>query len=237
VCAWVQWFLYKHEMNKITWQTPPAKLHLDANAVHVWRYCLNEWSADTAVLSAAEQRRGQRFLREEHRRQFCMARAYLRIILAKYLSLAPAQIQFREGPHGKLYLLDHQPPLQFNLSHSGDLALYAVTLADEVGIDVEWMNPEIEISPLMARFYTPAECQSITEMPPEQQKPAFYQVWTRKEAYLKALGLGLSGLSQTLVQEPSLMVQDINPARDYAGAIALTNRSNRHNLPITYFRY
>lgn len=221
--------------NEITWQAAPANLHLDANAIHVWRAALDEWSADTRVLSAAEQERGQRFLREEHRRQFCMARTYLRLILAKYLNSSPAQIQFREGPHGKLYLLDSQARLQFNLSHSGDLALYAVTLDHEIGIDVEWMNPNIEIFPLMNRFYTPAECRAISALPAAQQVAAFYRCWTRKEAYLKAVGFGLSGLSQSLDELPALAIQHFDPAPNYAGAIALTGRSNLTDLQTSYF--
>lgn len=176
--------------NQITWQSPPAALHLEPEAVHLWRAFLDEWSDQTAVLSAEEQQRGRRFLKEEHRRQFCMARTYLRLILAQYLLVPPATIRFREGPHGKLYLSDYPARLQFNVSHSADMALYAITLDHEIGVDLEWINPNIEIFPLMTRFYTTAEMQAVTALPPGQQIAGFYQVWTRKEAYLKALGAG-----------------------------------------------
>lgn len=209
---------------------------LSPDAVHVWRATLGQWHDFPAtLLSAEEWQRGQRFLREEHRRRFCMARAFLRLILARYLGIKPEHIQFREGIHGKLYLADSQLPLEFNVSHSEDLALYAVTLDNEIGIDIEWMNPSLEIQPLAARVFTPEEYQTLLALPARQQLPAFYRLWTRKEAYLKALGLGLSGLSLTMSEEDAERVMTLEPAPEYAGAMALTGGKTLKFIQISYF--
>ena len=127
-------------MTEIIWVKAPEKLPLLENQVHIWRAGLNSQEFLPEVISPEELQRGNRFLRDQHRRRFCQSRTFLRIILSKYLAIPANRIQFREGAHGKLYLLDHLNPhrLQFNLSHSEDLALYVVAMNDEVGIDIEW---------------------------------------------------------------------------------------------------
>lgn len=210
-------------MNQIAWQNASACTGLVPDAVHIWRASLGaEVDFAASLLSAAERQRGDRFLQQQHRRRFRLARAFLRLILARYLPIPPAQIAFREGAHGKVYLSDDQAPLQFNLSHSGDLAVYAVTLSREIGVDIEWMDPKIAAEPLAARFFTPGECDVLAALSGHAQTRAFYQLWTRKEAYLKALGLGLSGLSQTMAGADTGAVMCFEPAPQYAGAVVLT---------------
>jgi 4'-phosphopantetheinyl transferase len=179
-----------------------------------------------AILSPDELERGRRFLREEHQRRFCLARAFLRWILSRYLPIAPEELQFRKGPHGKLYLAQNAGiPIQFNMSHSRDLALYAVILDREIGIDVEWMDADLLVQPLAARYLTPSQYREFLATPDQaiQRSAAFYRLWTRKEAYLKALGLGLSGLSQAGEREEiDGFVADLDPGPGYAAAWALT---------------
>ena len=98
-------------------------------------------------------------MREEHRRRYCLARIFLRKILARYLKTAPAAIVFRQAAHGKLYLATSPIALQFNMTHSQDFALCAVTLNQEIGIDMEWMNPNLAVSSLVNHFFTPQEQQ------------------------------------------------------------------------------
>lgn len=223
-------------MHNILWQNAPRGIRLAADTIHIWRASLEQWhDFSETILSAEEIQRGQRFLREEHRRRFCMARGFLRLILAHYLEIAPAQIRFREGAHGKLYLTASPVPLEFNVSHSEDLALYAVTLENEIGIDVEWMNPALEIQPLAARVFTSLECQKLLALSPDQQIPVFYRLWTRKEAYLKALGLGLSGLSLPINEEDAERITSLEPAPGYAGAWALTGRGPINSVQMNYF--
>jgi 4'-phosphopantetheinyl transferase len=220
----------------LIWSTPPKIVSIVSGEVHVWRGLLEEGAGFPAeTLSNEELQRGQRFLREEHRRRFCQARAFLRRILAYYLRIDPALIRFREGPHGKLYLNSSLQQLQFNVSHSRDLALYAVTVGQEVGIDIEWMNPEVEIQPLVSRFFTPQEQQAFAALPTDQQLTAFYHLWTRKEAYLKAQGWGLAGLSRTMPESDPGIVMSLEPASEYAGALALTETNSLIANQISYF--
>lgn len=223
-------------MRYMTGQLPVARVSLSPNTIHIWRAWLCQGVDFAAsVLSGEELQRGNRFLREEDRRRFCLARAFLRLILAHYLPVRPMQIQFRTGPHGKLYLADNPIPLQFNLSHSKELALYAVTLHQEVGIDVEWINPERPILPLAARFFTPAQSQSISALSDQEQLAAFYHLWTRKEAYLKALGVGLSGLSHLLPEDDTMCVTSLALAPQYAGAVALVGENSPVSVEICHF--
>ncbi len=223
-------------MNSL-WITPPKIISIVSGEVHVWRGLLEEGAGfPVEILSSEELQRSQRFLREKHRRRFCQARVFLRQILAHYLHIDPILIGFREGPHGKLYLNNTLQRLQFNVSHSRDLALYAVTFDQEVGIDIEWMDPELEIRPLVSRFFTPREQQAFVELPPDQQLTAFYRLWTRKEAYLKAQGRGLAGLSQTMSESDPEVVMNLEPAPEYAGALALTKPNSLLTHQISYFK-
>ena len=92
--------------------------------------------------------------------------------------------------------------------------MYAVTLDQEVGIDIEWMNPEVEIQPLVSRFFTPQEQEAFLALPLDQQLTGFYRLWTRKEAYLKAQGWGLAGLSRTMPESDPGMVMSLEPAQN-----------------------
>jgi 4'-phosphopantetheinyl transferase len=223
-------------MNSITWQSPPDAIDLKSGEIHIWRAWLNSASEFRAeILTDAEIQRGKRFIRELDQQRFCRARGFLRDILARYLQVDPKTIRFREGSHGKLYLEGEQR-LQFNVSHSKELALYALTLDQEVGVDTEWMSPDLEVHPLVQRFFTPEECQAILKLPPGQQLHAFYQQWTRKEAYLKAQGWGLSGLSHPMPKVDAGMIMSLDPAQGYAGAVALTQPNSLIVCQMRYFK-
>ncbi|PSB13714.1 4'-phosphopantetheinyl transferase [filamentous cyanobacterium CCP2] len=192
----------------------PHHLDLTNRLVHVWQSTLDlptEYIENFArSLSSDESARAKRFRFEHLQRRFIASRGILRVILASYLDADPAQLQFAYGPQGKptLAASNHtqfaqaQPNLSFNLSHSESLALYAVTLDRQVGIDLEYIPPSREVNELAKRFFSPQEYSTICALPPEQQKAAFLQIWTHKEAYLKATGEGLMGLKQVEVNLP-----------------------------------
>jgi Phosphopantetheinyl transferase len=123
-------------------------------------------------------------------------------------------VSFRRGPHGKPYL--NGSPLQFNLSHSGGLALVAVSLT-EVGIDVEAARSTFDPVSLAARFLSAADAASLQALPEPERHDEFLRLWTRKEAALKAIGFGLGGLAMDLSGIP---IHDIAPAPGYFGAVA-----------------
>jgi 4'-phosphopantetheinyl transferase len=167
---------------------------LHQNDIWVWAASLLQpaevTSALARLLSIDEQARADRFKFESHRHHFIVGRGLLRLILGQYLNTAPNQIEFEYGPHQKPGLVG--TPLQFNLAHSGDVAVYAITLRHALGIDVEAMRPMADMLSIAKRFFAPAEYHTLRRLPPVVQPTAFYHCWTRKEAYLKATGEGLS---------------------------------------------
>ena len=147
-----------------------------------------------AILNDEERERSNRFVKAEDQTRFLAGRGKLRSILAHYLNVAPQNIKFTYLPQGKPILAScHQTCLQFNVSHSHNLALYAIS-EQAVGIDLEIIRPLPSVLSLAQRFFTPKEVAYITALPPHQQTVTFLKFWTAKEAYLKATGEGLKGL-------------------------------------------
>lgn len=176
------------------WDAPPNDLGLPPDEVHVWRAALDlpERLADELrhLLSDDERRRAARFHFERDRRRFSAGRGVLRDILGRYLNTAPQELRFHYDAHGKPSL--YGSDLRFNLSHSGGLALFAVTTGGQVGVDVERIRPEVMQEGLAKRYFSPREAAALEALPPEQQPAGFFNCWTRKEAYIKARGEGLS---------------------------------------------
>ncbi len=147
------------------------------------------------MLSAEEQARAERFILERDANAFVVAHASLRRILGEYLRIAPQSLHFLNGEYGKPAIAG--PPgaaLEFNLSHSGDLALIAISGRGAVGIDIERLDRRIEHLDLAEQFFSPAERAALRSLPPEVDAitEGFFNAWTRKEAYLKATGHGIT---------------------------------------------
>jgi len=149
--------------------------------------------AFSKALSPDEQQRARSFRFEEHRNDYIVAHGLLREILAAYVGKPAEAIRFRYGPQGKPYLPDgDNRRLQFNLSHSEHCAVYAIALDCEVGVDVEHIEKLPDMDSVARRFFSQAEVADLQSVPPELHAQAFYNCWTRKEAYIKAVGSGLS---------------------------------------------
>jgi len=168
---------------------------LGAEQVRVWSVRLDadeaQLHACEALLSADELERARRFRRPDLRRRYSVAHALLRRVLAAELGTNGAGLRFESGPHGKPALRDW-PQLRFNLSHAGDLALYALAWRREVGVDLEQATPEVEIDPVARQMFSADERDALAALPLDERRQAFFRIWTRKEAYVKALGLGLA---------------------------------------------
>jgi 4'-phosphopantetheinyl transferase len=174
---------------------------LAAHEVHLWRVNLeaaaqeepaeDRWSA---LLSADEQARATRFHFARHRQYFTATRAILRRVLAAYLGTDPKVLAFVYGGKNKPALGGEHTnnSLAFNVSHSGDIALFAFARSRQVGVDVELIRSNFDTSAIARRFFSAAEQSQIAALDPEQRHEAFFRCWTRKEAYIKAIGEGLS---------------------------------------------
>jgi len=180
------------------WLAAPETLSIDEGVVHVWRAPLDPPEMTVArlaeTLSEDERQRANRFVFERDRRRFTVARGVLRSLLARYLGSSPDRLRFSYGPFGKPGLAEGSGtgPLCFNASHSGDLALYAVTVGREVGVDVERIRSNFALEQVAERFFSPREVAALRDLAPENRPLGFFNCWTRKEAYIKARGAGLS---------------------------------------------
>jgi 4'-phosphopantetheinyl transferase len=174
----------------------------------------------SAILSPDERARAQRFVFERHRRAYALSRGILRVLLGRYISLQPADIQFSYGSKGKPYLLEFARQIRFNCSHSDGMALYAMTRHCDLGIDIEKIRPLQEMEQLAQRFFCPEEVHELLSLKPAEREAAFFRCWSRKEAYIKAVGDGLSipldGFRVTLVPGDPVEFIHLGNDRDLA---------------------
>jgi len=199
------------------------------DGVHIWRAALDEagWPGPER-LPVAERERAASFLLEDARRRWVAARWALRRVLERYLGEPAAGIELEVGARGKPRLRSGGD-LAFNLSHSDGLALVAVAEGCEVGVDVETIAPDRDLTALAERALGPDDASAVRAAPPSQRPAAFYAAWTRHEARLKCLGWGMSGrfctegkdrpLDQVEDALPASMQLDVAPG--YAAAVAV----------------
>jgi 4'-phosphopantetheinyl transferase len=162
------------------WQTSSIRSSLE----------IQEFSSS---LNTEERSRADKFKLEIHKNRFIIARGALRQILSIYLDRNPNKIDFIYSDRGKPSLLENYLNLQFNLSHSEDLIVCAVTQNKKIGIDVEYINNKNDCLGIAKRFFSPKETETIDSATERERYRLFFQFWTAKEAYLKATGEGLSG--------------------------------------------
>ena len=177
----------------IAWKIPSDWPRLSDDEIHVWCVELDaagEEAAFAACLSAEERERASGLLSGTHKRRFVVARGMLRQLLGRYLDRDPGAVAFARGAHGKPFL--QESGLHFNVSHTHELALYAIARDREVGVDVEWMRPQVAHEQIAARFFSLEEQEELAQVPNEERRAAFYNIWTRKEAYVKARGDGIA---------------------------------------------
>lgn len=239
------------------WRPPPEALALGPGEVHVWRALLDQLPDFADLLSVDETERAAGFHFEKDRRRYTAARGLLRTLLARYLGALPERLKFAYGARGKPALddLGDQPTvdakpaavftadIRFSLSHSNQLAVIAFARNRELGIDLECMASQTAGPEIAERFFSAAEIAALRSVPEAQRRAAFFAGWTRKEAYIKAIGSGLfTALDRFTVSlapgEPAALLavhddpraasrwtlRELYPGAGYAGAIAVEGR-------------
>ena len=222
-----------------TWSSPPESLSLQPGEVHVWRIKLQQPGSllekFRSTLEADELHRASRFHFEKHRSGFVVARGFLRDVLSRYLKSKPEVLRFSYGDYGKPAL---DSRLKFNLSHSHEIALLAITEDKQIGVDVEHIRADFATEDIARRFFSHSEVESFNRLPTEEQVAGFFRCWTRKEAFIKATGRGLSqpldafdvtlapGVAATLLRVDEddasrWSMSDIDAGEHYAGALVV----------------
>ena len=220
--------------------------HLDLGDIHIWEADLDAASDQLpelrATLSTLEVERADRFAHEKARHRFVAGRGIIRSLLARYLQVDPRELSFSYTESGKPSINGANPPdIRFNLSHAGQTALYAITRGREIGVDVEEADRQVSDERIARRFFAPAEVAQLEALPADERRQGFLRCWTRKEAYVKALGEGMlssppSSFAVSLCpEEPALLnatgtraeqidrwrLEDLSVAGRYIAAVCL----------------
>jgi 4'-phosphopantetheinyl transferase len=231
------------------WEAPASSTALTDDQAHVWSFTLDESPTRAtdlaAVLSPEEKERAGKFGSEELRNRFIVGRATLRQLLGGILNCEPAGLVFRYGEFGKPELDGpHSGALHFNLSHSGGAALLAVARRGPLGVDLEKVRPVWNPQQIASRFFTENEGRQLDAVTEADRPEAFFRLWTRKEAWLKATGDGIAtSLDRVevafMANEPARVVNVANepgaadqwsltglaPARGFVGALVVYAKS------------
>ena len=232
------------------WPLGTTDFSLPDQEAHVWAASLDlpqvELNQLESTLSQEERERAARFRFRLHRNRFTAGRGLWRTILGQYLKMDPGKVVFNYGPHGKPSLGETTKNLHFNLAHSEDLALIAVALGGPIGVDVERIRILDDFDELVSRFFSSRETAVFRNLAPNQQPAAFFNLWTRKEAWLKATGEGI-GYSLNRVEvtflpgEPARLLSlpqnssrlsnwtlhELSPASGFASAVVISGENVR----------
>lgn len=228
------------------WDAAPKNINLSSNDIHIWCADLDlpnlRVEELARILSADELARANKFHFDEHRKRFIVRRGILRTLLGSYLDIEPNQLQFDYNSRGKPALKKNSggDRLRFNLSDSQGMALYALTRDRDLGVDLEHIRPMKDAEQLVKRFFSDREYAEFSQLDRDRQEVTFFTCWTRKEAYIKAIGEGLSlPLDRFEIsispEEPAKLLsiqgdaqlaegwllQDLKPASGYAAALAV----------------
>lgn len=222
---------------------PERNRRLDPDTIEHWAVPLDVApgieNAARQLLSPEERARADRFHFERDRRRYCIAHAAMRVLLGAYTGTAPSDLRFDVLARGKPVLKTH-PGLHFNLSHSGEMALLGVTTLAEIGVDIERRRVLSDRDAIARSYFAPGECRALASLAGDARDLGFFLCWTRKEAYVKAVGdgiaFGLDRFEVTLDPDGTVRfvtldgsaeaaagwsLHDLAPAPGYAGAAAV----------------
>lgn len=219
-------------------------LELSPGEIHIWSIRLDPPPEVVErlgrSLAADEWERAHRFRFDKHRRQYVVGRGALRSLVAKYTKTRPELVRFRYGDRGKPFVADPASDLELNLSNSDEMALVGFVRGSEIGVDIEYLKPMPDCEQISERFFSASEREVLRALPADRKEEAFFNCWTRKEAYLKAMGTGLAApldsFDVTLApgELPRMLTlegdaeraarwyfEHFRPAENYIGALAI----------------
>lgn len=227
------------------WSPAPEGLTLQEGEVHVWRAAIDgvqHLPQLEATLTDDERTRAYRFHFQRDRERYIAARGHLRALLSRYLDRPASDFRFTYSSYGKPALVGGD--LQFNVSHSNQLALFAFSLRSEMGVDVEYIRADFGTLDIAENYFSAHEQAALGAMPAARQTDGFFTFWTRKEAYIKAIGEGLSmPLAEFDVShdEPARLIANrrtpseverwsmftLHPGIGYKGALVIEGQNHR----------
>jgi 4'-phosphopantetheinyl transferase len=218
---------FEADSHQVAWPLPaPHELHL-------WLLALapsaSEFDHLEGMLSREERHRAFSIIAGPKQIEAIVARGYLRALLGGYLGVPPQAIEFQYGSWGKPRVANGvtHHGIEFNLSHSHGLGLYAFAVGTPVGVDLEWRRPDVNVDALAKTVFAREELAHQKSLPRDERVDAFFQAWVRKEAIGKALGTGLAAASsaprhnRSMKQEPHLRAMDLDIGEQYAAALAV----------------
>jgi 4'-phosphopantetheinyl transferase len=233
------------------WHLPSDKRVLGDDEVDVWRLSLDPLDSMVselrARLSAEENDRAEKFKFQKDRKRYILTHGLLRVILSVYADVSPEELKFTQNRYGKPELVHPSGlNLTFNLSHSHERALIGIARGRQIGVDIEYVKNDFEWKEIVERFFSSREIQMINALPKNLQHKAFFTCWTRKEAYVKATGMGLSlplkefdvsplpGAATLLLSHKEASqwsMKEVDVAESYVATVAVAG----HNARITYW--
>lgn len=234
------------------------KIFLTENEAHIWQIELNRTDEIIKnlpeLLDETERAKALSFRFGKDKRNYITAHCGMREILSFYLGICPQNIEFEANFYGKPFLRRNDIDLRFNLSHSHERALLAVTRGKEIGVDIELIRNSIAEENLAEQFFSPLEAETLRNLPKGLQTKAFFDCWTRKEAFIKAVGKGLSyplkdftvaftpserarliALENSPIRAEDWQIVKLNVAEDYAAAMAVEAQSIETKLYLWNF--
>lgn len=239
-----------HRPKKLTWSFPKRFPRLAPHEIHVWLVSITENKDQLAslwdFLTPAEKEKAHQFKFAKLKQRFIVSQGTLRFLLGKYLKTKPEKIIFERNKYGKPYVKNLSTTIKFNLSHAHNLVLFAFTLKHEIGIDIELARRNFPIDEISKRFFHADENQALLALPAKQRVAAFFNCWVRKEALIKAIGLGLfyaldkfnidfsAHQSRVQIENPakksSWVVKKLSVPPGYLAALATENQNAKVKL-------
>jgi 4'-phosphopantetheinyl transferase len=247
-CAALKW--EPHPGTYVTGTTTPLAMNVNRDEVHIWRVESNESNAAALAgsVTEAEHAHAKCFRLPASRNEFIVGRGFIRFVLGRYLRMLPGSVRFRAGQHGKPELASqtYGERITFNLSHSRGVILAAITVGHEVGIDIEFLNPCVNFSDIAGTIFSAREERWLSQLPNDERQRNCFRCWTRKEAFVKALGEGLSDRIRQVEIMPvagalrpriagipagdTWMIKDLDAGDGFVAALAIASRNCRFRL-------